>query len=445
MRLLFRGGTVVSGRRAREADLVTDGEKIYAVEGMYRGKFDRAVNVTGCLLFPGFVDAQTGFDTEERGAVSADDFYTGSRAALRGGTTTVLNDAAPNPGEAPRDTLSRWHAKADGQTFCDYGFHVGLTAWGDAAGELFAGGVSSFLLSTGETADRDFYEALRGLYARGGICAVTCGNPGVSAALAAEAEYPDTHPAALEAEGVARALRLAQTARVPVVLRALSGAEALSEVARARRRGQTVYAETCPHYLTLDESLYEQDAAALYACAPPLRDADSRRVLWQALRRGEIQVVASGHRAFTAVQKQSGRDIPLGLPGAEERGALVYSCGVAEHRLSVPGLCRVLCENPAKLYGLWPRKGSLSPGSDADIVVYDPGDSHLIRARDAASAAGYTPYELFPTVGGIRQVWLRGTLVVDRGRILPVTPKGLYLRRGKSALISRSGTGVARR
>lgn len=445
MRILFRGGTVVSGNGTRKADLVTDGEKVRFVGSRYRGTFDRAVSVNGCLLFPGFVDAHTGFDSEQGGATSADNFYTGSKAALRGGTTTVLNDAVPDPDESPRGTLSRWHDKADGQTFCDYGFHMGLYAWNQSvraeAAALFRDGISSFLLSTGSPGDREFFEALRDLYARGGLCAAECGSRDVAEALGAEGNLsPAAWPVALEAEGVARALRLAQMARVPVIIRSLSSGEALSEVLRARRRGQSVYAETCPHYLTLDESLYFQDdtAAALYVCEPPLRERVHQQALWRALRKGDIQLVSSGHRAFTPVQKRSGHNdfirIPSGLPGAEERGELLYSRGVAEHRFGLTELCRVLCENPAKLYGLWPRKGGLFPGADADIVVYDPGDSHLILSRDRASAAGYTPYEGFRTAGGIRQVWLRGTLSVDRGRVLPVTPHGLYLRRGKSAL-----------
>ena len=451
MRILFKGGTIVSGSGTREADLVTDGEKIAAVESRYRGKFDRAVNVRDCLLFPGFIDAQTRFDCDTGGATSADDFYTGGKAALCGGVTTVLDVARPRDGETLRAALERQRNKADAQIFCDYALHMALPVWNDEIQaelpEIFRQGVSSFLFSADAPGDRELYQALRTLRAYGGTCAIECGNQAVSDALSAErvaagdvapAAYPLTNPPALEAEGAARALQIARVARAPIVIRRVSCAETLSEVERARRRGQAVCAETSPCYLTLDESAYRTDAAALYVCTPPLRARFNQAALWRGLRRGVIQLVSSEHRAFTTVQKQAGRDnftrIPSGLPGVQELAELLYSYGAAERRLSVPDVCRILCENPARLYGLWPRKGRLVPGADADIVVYDPGDSHVISARERVSAAGYTPYEGFPTVGGVRQVWLRGTLTADGGRFLPVTPKGLYLRRGKCSL-----------
>ena len=187
MRILFKGGTVVSGSGTREADLVTDGEKIAALEKRYRGKFDRAVNVTGCLLFPGFIDAHTRFDADVDGAATADDFYTGSKAALRGGVTTILDTAYPRTGEALREALRRQREKADAQTFCDYGFHMALPVWNDdikaELPEMFQQGVSSFLLDA--PGDREFYEALRALRTYGGICETECENRAMSDALTA--------------------------------------------------------------------------------------------------------------------------------------------------------------------------------------------------------------------------------------------------------------------
>lgn len=435
MRVLFTGGTVVTGRGTRKADVVTDGEKILTVQARYRGPFNKAVNAHGCLLFPGFIDARTHFDLDADGVTTADNFYTGSQAALRGGSTTILDAVRPGGHESLRAALDRWRAKADGQTFCDYGFHMTLTAWDGEAERLFSDGVSSFVLSADAPGNRGLYEALRTLSPRGGVCAVSCGNGGVTAALRDElrtagtlsaADFPRAYPVALEAEAVNRVLRVAQTADAPVVILNASCAETLTEIARARQRGQTVYVETCPHYLILDESRYADADAPLYVCTPPLRAPSDRDALLDALRRHEIQYVSSAHRAYTPVQKRTGRDAS-GLPGAEERGVLLYSYG----KLNAADLCRVLCETPAKLYGLWPRKGRIAPGADADLVLYDPGDSHLILAENGASAAGYTPYERFPAVGGVRQVWLRGKLCVDRGRVLSVTPAGSYLPRGR--------------
>ena len=224
-------------------------------------------------------------------------------------------------------------------------------------------------------------------------------------------------------------------------LRSPADREALLEVDHARKRGQTVYVETCPQYLLLDESVYfneDYSAAARYVCAPPLRDKAEQEHLWKGLRRGAIQTVSTDHCSFTLAQKDMGREdftkIPGGLPGVETRGELLYSYGVAKRKISAAQMCRVLSENPARLYGLYPRKGVLRPGSDADIVVYDPGASHVIRAEDCVANVDYNPYEGFVTAGGIRQVWLRGQLSVENGKVLVEAPAGKYMARGKNSL-----------
>ena len=199
--------------------------------------------------------------------------------------------------------------------------------------------------------------------------------------------------------------------------------------------------ETCPHYLTLDESgYYEADfrKAAGYICAPPLRTKDDQNALWKGLYNGAIQTVSTDHCSFTLEQKEAGREdftkIPGGLPGVETRGVLLYTFGVATGRITKEKMAEVLSENPAKLYGAWPRKGAILAGSDADIVVYDPGASHVIRAEDCVANVDYNPYEGFVTAGGIRQVWLRGQLSVENGKVLVEAPAGKYMARGKNSL-----------
>lgn len=458
MRTLFKGGSVAGGKGVRRADLLVEGEKVVSLGRGLKEEADRVADVTGCVLFPGFIDAHTHFDLEVAGTVTADDFASGSRAALRGGTTTVIDFACPDKGESLASGLERWREKAAGKTFCDYGFHMTIDDWNEGIRAelpaMFAQGVSSFKMYMTYPAmllgDRDLYFALKELKALGGICGVHCENAGVIDGLIAEkkaagelspASHPQTRPPFLEAEAVARLLRIAQAARAPVVIVHLTNGEALEEVLRARKRGQTVYVETCPQYLTLDESLYYQEdfsGAARYVCAPPLREGKEADTLWKALRRGEIQTVSTDHCSFTLEQKAMGLEdftrIPGGLPGVETRGELMWSFGVARRRLSVAQMCRVLSENPAKLYGLYPRKGTLQPGSDADIVVYDPGGGHIIRAEDCVSAAGYSPYEGFAVDGGIRQVWLRGRLAAENGNVLLSAPEGKYMARGKCAL-----------
>ena len=458
MRTLFKGGTVVSGTGMKRADLLVEGEKIVESGKNLKTDADRVVDVSGCLLFPGFIDAHTHFDLDVCNTTTADDFYTGSRAALRGGTTTVIDFACPNKGESLHYGLDLWHKKADGRTFCDYGFHMTIDDWNEsiraALPDMFAKGVSSFKMYMTYPAmmvgDRDMYWALKELKALGGICGVHCENAGVIDGMIAERKnagefspacHPLTRPPYLEAEAVSRLLRIAQAAEAPVVIVHLTNQEALKEVQHARDRGQKVYVETCPQYLLLDDSVYfneDYSQAARYVCAPPIRDKSQQALLWKALRRGDIQTISTDHCSFTLEQKDAGREdftkIPGGLPGVETRGELIYSYGVATKRISAQRMCLALSENPARMYGLFPRKGHLRPGADADIVVYDPGASHVIRADDCVANVDYNPYEGFVTAGGIRQVWLRGSLAVENGKVLDETPQGRYMARGKCSL-----------
>ena len=458
MRTLFKGGTVVSGTGTKRADLLIENEKIVESGRNLKADADKVVDVTGCFLFPGFIDAHTHFDLDVCNTTTADDFYTGSRAALRGGTTTVIDFACPNKGESLHYGLDLWHKKADGRTFCDYGFHMTIDDWNESIRaelpDMFAKGISSFKMYMTYPAmmvgDRDMYWALKELKSLGGLCGVHCENAGVIDGMIAERKnsgqfspacHPLTRPPYLEAEAVSRLLRIAQAAEAPVVIVHLTNQEALKEVQHARDRGQKVYVETCPQYLLLDDSVYfneDYSQAARYVCAPPIRDKSQQALLWKALRRGDIQTISTDHCSFTLEQKDAGREdftkIPGGLPGVETRGELIYSYGVAAKRISAQRMCLALSENPARMYGLFPRKGHLRPGADADIVVYDPGASHVIRADDCVANVDYNPYEGFVTAGGIRQVWLRGSLAVENGRVLDETPQGRYMARGKCSL-----------
>ena len=458
MRTLFKGGTVVSGTGTKRADLLIENEKIVESGRNLKADADKVVDVTGCFLFPGFIDAHTHFDLDVCNTTTADDFYTGSRAALRGGITTVIDFACPNKGESLHYGLDLWHKKADGRTFCDYGFHMTIDDWNESIRaelpDMFAKGVSSFKMYMTYPAmmvgDRDMYWALKELKSLGGLCGVHCENAGVIDGMIAERKnsgqfspacHPLTRPPYLEAEAVSRLLRIAQAAEAPVVIVHLTNQEALKEVQHARDRGQKVYVETCPQYLLLDDSVYfneDYSQAARYVCAPPIRDKSQQALLWKALRRGDIQTISTDHCSFTLEQKDAGREdftkIPGGLPGVETRGELIYSYGVAAKRISAQRMCLALSENPARMYGLFPRKGHLRPGADADIVVYDPGASHVIRADDCVANVDYNPYEGFVTAGGIRQVWLRGNLAVENGKVLDETPQGRYMARGKCSL-----------
>ena len=454
MKYLFRGGTVVSGRGTRRADVLVEDEKILRVARSITAPEAAVIDVEGQLLLPGFIDAHTHFDLDVCSTTTVDDFFSGSRAALRGGTTTVVDFACPDHGETLAEALARRQREAEGRSYCDYGFHMALPRWDETVRaqlpEIFAAGVSSFRFSLdgGEVLDDGaLYLALKCLKRLGGASAFHCENGALIAAMARErlaagktgaASFPMAHPEYAEAEAVGRLLRIAQAADAAVILSPITCRESLGEVERARKRGQSVYAATCPQYLLLDDSVYyEGEGAGRYVCAPPLRDRSQQEPLWKALRRDSIQAVASSHRAFTLRQKEQDPEdftaIPAGLPGAENRGELLYTFGVSARRLAAEDLCRVLSEAPARLCGLYPRKGVIQPGSDADLVVYDPRASHVIRSDDSLSRSDYNPYEGFVTSGGVTQVYLRGRLAVDQGAVI-AGPDGLYLARGKSSL-----------
>ena len=457
MKTLLKGGRVVSGSGVIAADVLLEGETIAAVGPNLAADGAETVDCTDKLLFPGFIDAHTHFDLEVAGTITADDFTTGSRAALRGGTTTVIDFAAPDKGEALHTGLQRWHRKADGKTACDYAFHMTIDDWNEGISaeikEMVDGGIPSFKMYMTYPAmmigEKDMYFALKRLKDVGGIVGVHCENSGIIDALIAEkksagemgpSSHPRTRPNGLEAEAVSHLLRLAEQVDTPVIIVHLSTKEALEEVRAARNRGQTVYVETCPQYLLLEDSVYDDPdftQAAKYICAPPLRSVADQEALWLALGDGEIQTVCTDHCSFTTAQKRVGQydftKIPGGLPGVETRGVLLYSAGVATGRITEADMCRILSENPAKLYGCWPRKGVIAPGSDADIVVYDPHADSVITAAGQLQNVDYNPYEGFQTQGSIAQVYLRGSLAVDRGTVLAGN-NGRFLPRGRSCL-----------
>lgn len=456
MKTLLKGGTVINACGTQEADVLIDGQIVVQVCPELNCPEARVIDVSGKLLFPGFIDAHTHFDLDVCNTTTADNFASGSRAALLGGTTMVIDFACPNKGERLQYGLDLWHQKAQGKISCDYGLHMTIDDWNEGIiaelPRMFEQGVSSFKMYMTYPAmmigDADMFRALRKMKELGGIAGVHCENAGVIDALIAEkkaagelspAAHPQCRPAELEAEAVSRLLKMAALADVPVVIVHLSSAAGLREVRAARARGQQVYVETCPHYLLLDDSLYSQPdfGGAKYVCAPPLRKDADLDALWEALAAGEIQTVSTDHCSFTLAQKAAGREdftkIPGGMPGVETRGVLLYTYGVVTERISPAQMVALLSANPAKLYGAWPRKGQIAPGSDADIVVYDPTGVSRIRAATQHANVDYNPYEGYEIAGRIAQVWLRGSLAVEDGKLL-AEKAGIYIPRDKNCL-----------
>ncbi len=456
MKKLLKGGKIVNANGTIVADVLINGEKIEKIGTNLICDEAEQIDVAGKLLFPGFIDAHTHFDLDVCNTTTADDFYTGGKSALRGGTTMVIDFACPNKGESLQYGLDLWHKKAANGTACDYGFHMTIDDWNDdiinELPKMFEQGISSFKMYMTYPAmmigDDAMFKALRKMKELGGIAGVHCENAGVIDALIAEhkdanlfapSSHPECRPAILEAEAISRLLKMAEIADVPVVIVHLSSEAGLREVEAARARGQKVFVETCPHYLLLDDTLYSLPdfAGAKYICAPPLRKKADQDALWAALKDGSVQTISTDHCSFTLKQKDAGRDdftkIPGGMPGVETRGILLYSYGVAKNRISAERMVELLSEAPAKLYGVYPRKGRIAEGADADIVVYDPNGTSKISADDQVCNVDYAPYEGYEIAGHIAQVYLRGTLCVDEGEVLQ-DRNGCYIHRGKCCL-----------
>ena len=453
MKLLFKGGTVVSGDGMKKLDLLVKGEKILAVGEDLKFRDAEVVNVRGKLLFPGFIDAHTHMALEVSNTVTADKFETGTKAELAGGTTCIVDYATQYKGESLQEALGNWHKKADGKSSCDYAFHLALTDWNEKISreleEIIQTETCSFkLYMTYDTMvdDETMYEILSRLKELGGIAGVHCENNGIIQARLREvkkrkgsrrdvSDYPWTRPKEAEAEAVSRLLRIAKCVDTPVIIVHLSTAAGYREILRAREEGQTVYVETCPQYLVMNEEKYSlpSEEARYYMIAPPLRKKKNQEILWQALKEGRIQTIATDHCSFTKEQKMAGKEdfsrTPCGMPGAEERPALIWQFGVSENRITAEQMCVYLAENPAKLYKMYPRKGALVPGSDADIVVWNPDTEWIMTAEEQQSACDYCPMEGTKVRGRAERVYLRGRLAAENGKILAENT-GEYIRHG---------------
>lgn len=452
MKRLFKGGTVVSGEGLKKIDLFVKGEKILAAGKNLAFQDAEVIDVRGKLLFPGFIDAHTHMAAEFHNIAAADQFETGTKAALAGGTTCIIDFAEQHKGESLKKALADSRQKADGQASCDYAFHLALSDWNEEIEkeleEIVKKETCSFKLYTAYDRmldDEQVYEILSKVKTLGGIAAIHCENHGIIQARLKElektkgrtdlADYPWTHPKEAEAEAVGRILKIAKCVDTPVIIAHLSTAAAYREILKARENGQTVYVETCPQYLLLNEDKYSLPAeeACNYVIDPPLRKQKNSEILWDALREGRIQTIASDHCGFTKKQKnieeQDFMLIPAGIPGAEERPALMWQYGVNEGRITAEQMCAYLSENPAKLYKLYPWKGALIPGSDADIVIWDPNTEWTMTAADHQSACDYCPMEGAEIAGRAEQVYLRGKLVAENGKIVD-EKTGTYIRHG---------------
>ncbi|MGO8983213.1 MAG: dihydropyrimidinase [Terriglobales bacterium] len=448
-------GLVATATDTYPSDVAISDGKISAVgQNLPRENAGKIIDASGRYVFPGGIDVHTHLDMPFGGTTSADDFETGTRAAAFGGTTTLIDFAIQYKGQTLRAAFDTWMQKASGKAVCDYAFHCIITDLADAQlsemNALVREGVTSFKLFMAYPGvfmldDASIFKALRATSKNGGLVCMHAENGGaidviVQQALAEGKKAPKYHaltrPTTAEAEAVSRAIALAEMAGAPVYIVHLSCNDALEKVREARDRGLPVYAETCPQYLYL--SLENMDApgfeGAKYVFTPPLREKWNQEKLWTGLKTDHLQVVSTDHCPFCfKEQKELGRDdftkIPNGGPGIEHRMSLIYSGGVAAGRFSVNRFVELVSTTPAKLFGLYPRKGTIAAGGDADLVIFDPNRKHTISAKTHHMRVDYSMFEGIEVTGMPDAVLSRGRVVVEGDKFLGRAGAGEFLKR----------------
>jgi dihydropyrimidinase len=452
--LLINNGTIVTATDQYRGDVLVEGEKISTIGTSLAVAADRTIDATGKYVLPGGIDVHTHLDMPFGGTKSADDFESGTRAAAYGGTTTIVDFAIQYKGQTLHHAWETWMKKAEGNAVIDYGFHMIITDLTDQVEEemdaLVRQGVTSFKLFMAYPGvfmldDASIFRALLRTGKNGGTICMHAENGGVidvlvKRALAEGRTAPKYHaltrPARAEAEATHRAIALAEMADVPVYIVHLSAAEALEMVTEARDRGLPAYAETCPQYLFLSYDNYEEPGfdGAKYVMSPPLRPKATQDRLWRGLAFNDLQAISTDHCPFCMKeQKTLGQDdfskIPNGAPGIETRMSLVYDGGVLPGRISLNRFVELTSTSPAKIFGLFPKKGTIAPGSDADIVVFDPSKKTTLSAKTLHMNVDYNPYEGREVTGTVDTVVSRGRVVIDAGLFTGSAGAGSFLKR----------------
>jgi dihydropyrimidinase len=452
--LVIRNGTVVTPDGVREADVAVRGGAITAIGKRLSLEDADIVDASGLLVLPGGVDPHVHLEAGTQGQRTADDFFTGTRAAALGGTTTIIDFCYQTDGRSFVDSVAARRALAEGHAVVDFAFHFVVTKL-DAEtvreiDSVCAVGVTSFkaymaypargLMADDGTLFRLFQRAaqlgaLPVVHAENGLVSDVLVQEALAAGAVEPRQHPLTHTAASEAEGTHRALAIANMVGSPVYFVHVSCAEALDEIRAGRRRGQTVFAETCPHYLLLDDSMYDLPGfeSAKYVMNPPLRDAHDPPLLWRGLSSLEIDTVATDHCPFNFHgQKDRGRDnfslIPNGAPGIETRIALLFHYGVSSGQLSLERWVDAFATAPARIFGL-PEKGRVAVGADADLLIFDPDQEVVIRQRDQHMQVDYSLYEGRTIRGWPRTVLSRGKVIVGDGEFVGAEGDGRFLHR----------------
>ena len=456
MRYLIKNGLVVNAANSQKADVLVENGKISAVgNDINPGNNTMVINAERMYLFPGAIDPHVHMHLKTAAGFSSDNFYTGSRAALLGGTTTLIDFVTPGKGEPLCEALRKRKEEAK-TAVTDYSFHVSPVEWRDTIPFeikecIEKEGITSFKVymaykeSIGLD-DDDLERVMHAVARAGGMVTIHCEEGDHIEALRnrfydegkREPKYhPLSRPPEAEASAVEKAIKMAGRTGCPLYIVHVSSALSLKHIAEARQRGQKVYAETCPQYLLLNDSVYDApfEQSAPFVLSPPLRKKEDNRQLWDALKNDILQTTGTDHCPFTMEQKRLGiydfRKIANGAGGVEHRLGLLYTYGVLQNRFDLNRLVAITATNAAKIFGLYPQKGIIRPGSDADIVIWNPDSKHTVSAKTHHMHCDTDIYEGFEIKGEAKYVFLRGELVVTDGRLHKERSNGKLLKREK--------------
>jgi dihydropyrimidinase len=458
MRTLIKNGRVVTAIDDYTADIFIDGETVTTIGKTLDIESDVVIDASGKLVLPGGIDPHTHMELPFGGTSSSDDFFTGTRAAAFGGTTTIIDFAVQTKGESMTSGVDAWHKKAEGKTCIDYGFHLITTEFEDGDEKemykLIDEGISSFKLFMAYPGvfladDATIFRAMSAAGTRGGLVCMHAENGIVineiiKRFLADGRTAPKFHaltrPTIAEAEGVHRAIAIAEMAESPVYIVHLSSTAALNQVRQARDRGIPAFAETCPQYLFHSIEDYGDGwDGAKYVMTPPLREKHNCGELWKGLKMDDLQVISTDHCPFCMKeQKELGKDdftkIPNGAPGVENRLALIYN-GVVENRISLNRFVELTSTAAAKMFGMFPKKGTIAIGSDADIVIFDPNGETKFGVEHEHMNVDYSSYEGWTVKGKVETVLSRGRVVIENGEHKGKQGDGQFIKRGECVKI----------